>query len=245
MVNYENLPEEIGVNIYHYTHEERWNNFVEVIMCLLTMHATLNGNSLAESNIERPPANTNMEFQTNINNDDTATPNEHSLESESRIQLPSAEDYLIMLEQHATFDTTDPSHKYDITSKHKLGIGGFAKVFQVIRRSDGLKCALKFIECKNDREKEMMRNEVALMNKFRDEQIVLEIFDQYDFKNRLWIFVELMEDAITPLIANLKTNYSENSCKYVLRQCLLGLKALHDKHVIHRDIKSDNILVDA
>ena len=131
--------------------------------------------------------------------------------------MPSAEDYQIMLEQHATFDTTDPSHKYDITSKHKLGIGGFAKVFQVIRRSDGLKCALKFIECKNDREKEMMRNEVALMNKFRDEQIVLEIFDQYDFKNRLWIFVELMEDAITPLIANLKTNYSENSCKYVMR----------------------------
>ena len=54
-----------------------------------------------------------------------------------------------------------------------------------------------------------------------------------------------MEDAITPLIANLKTNYSENSCKYVLRQCLLGLKALHEKHVIHRDIKSDNILIDA
>ena len=54
-----------------------------------------------------------------------------------------------------------------------------------------------------------------------------------------------MEDAITPLIANLKTNYSENVCKYVLRQCLLGLNALHEKHVIHRDIKSDNILVDA
>ena len=85
MVNYENLPEEIGVNIYHYTHEERWNNFVEVIMCLLTMHATLNGNPMAESNIERPQANTNMECQTNINNDDTETPNEHSLDSESRM----------------------------------------------------------------------------------------------------------------------------------------------------------------
>ena len=39
-------------------------------MCLLTMHATLNGNTLTESNIERPSANTNMEFQTNNNNDD-------------------------------------------------------------------------------------------------------------------------------------------------------------------------------
>ena len=91
----------------------------------------------------------------------------------------------------------------------------------------------------------MMRNEVALMNKFKDENIVLEIFDQYDYKNVLWIFIELMEDAMTPIIASLKTNYSENICKYILRQCLLGLEAMHSKHVIHRDIKSDNILADA
>ena len=83
------------------------------------------------------------------------------------------------------------------------------------------------------------------MNKFREDKIVLEIFDQYEFRNRLWIFVELMEDAMTPIIANLKTIYSENVCAYILKQVLLGLKALHSKHVIHRDIKSDNILADA
>ena len=42
-VSYENLPEEVEINIYHYTHEERWVNFTDVIMCLLTMHATLSG----------------------------------------------------------------------------------------------------------------------------------------------------------------------------------------------------------
>lgn len=73
----------------------------------------------------------------------------------------------------------------------------------------------------------MMKNEVALMNKFRGDKIVLEIFDQYSFKNRLWIFVELMEDAMTPIIDNLKTNYSENICKYIFKQVLLGLNAMH------------------
>ena len=63
----------------------------------------------------------------------------------------------------------------------------------------------------------MMRNEVALMNKFRDDEIVLEIFDQYEYRDRLWIFVELMEDAMTPIIANLKTDYPENACKYIMR----------------------------
>ena len=61
-VSYQNLPRDVEVNIYHYTHEERWSNFVEVIMCLLTMHATLNGNVLAESNIEQI-ITTGMEFQ--------------------------------------------------------------------------------------------------------------------------------------------------------------------------------------
>ena len=51
-VIYSNLPEEIGVNIYHYNHDERWNNFVDVIMCLLTMQATMSGASITESNRE-------------------------------------------------------------------------------------------------------------------------------------------------------------------------------------------------
>ena len=40
-VSYINLPPEVEVNIYHYNNKERWNNFPDVIMCLLTMHATL------------------------------------------------------------------------------------------------------------------------------------------------------------------------------------------------------------
>lgn len=40
-VSYINLPPEVEVNIYHYNNNERWTNFPDVIMCLLTMHATL------------------------------------------------------------------------------------------------------------------------------------------------------------------------------------------------------------
>ena len=52
-----------------------------------------------------------------------------------------------------------------------------------------------------------------------------------------------MEGALTDVLLALNTKYSEDFCKYVLLKTLQGLSFLHDRHVIHRDIKSDNILI--
>ena len=62
-----------------------------------------------------------------------------------------------------------------------------------------------------------MVNEVALMNMCAGNDFVLRIYDQFNYKECLWIFLEIMDDALTPVISRMRSAYSENVCKYILR----------------------------
>jgi len=42
-VQLKHLPPEVDAYSYNYTNQEKWENYKEVIECLVTMHATLSG----------------------------------------------------------------------------------------------------------------------------------------------------------------------------------------------------------
>lgn len=85
-----------------------------------------------------------------------ATANIHTL-----MNLPSDRQFNKELEQMAVFKKEDPSQYYEIVKK--IGYGGFARVFLVKRKADGFLCALKFIEPKNDKERNIIKNELGIM----------------------------------------------------------------------------------
>ena len=64
----------------------------------------------------------------------------------------------------AGLQTTDPSAIYEIKHENKIGEGGFAKVFKVTRKEDGLVCALKFCDVSDESDRNMIVNEIGLMN---------------------------------------------------------------------------------
>lgn len=62
------------------------------------------------------------------------------------------------------------------------------------------------------------------------------------------MFLELMDcGSLTEYVGNAKAmaNLTEEVCAYILVQTLRGLATLHKRNIMHRDIKSDNILVNS
>ena len=95
---------------------------------------------------------------------------------------------------------------------------------------------------KDHDEGEAYLNEFRLFSAFEGEQI-LRCIEVYVWQNKIFAFLDLMEGgALTQIIIEKQGAYSEAFCKYTLYMVAMGLKEMHSKNVLHRDIKSDNIL---
>ncbi len=68
----------------------------------------------------------------------------------------------------------------------------------------------------------------------------------FQHKDLLFMFIEHMKKGcLTDFIIKCQKNkikISEDIMAYILKQILLGLKSVHEKQQIHRDIKGDNVL---
>ena len=119
------------------------------------------------------------------------------------------------------------------------------KFFCVENISDGQKYVLKFLKPKNDKERKEIKKEIGL-HALSQHETVVKIEESFDFRDRIWTVMEDMEGGeFTSCLEGLGGRQSEAFCKYSLYKVLKGIIHLHSLNIIHRDIKSDNILVNS
>ncbi|XP_041875909.1 serine/threonine-protein kinase PAK 3-like isoform X3 [Corvus kubaryi] len=133
----------------------------------------------------------------------------------------------------------NPVTKY--TELENIGSGGFGEVCRALDNATGGEVAIKKINLQGLRRKEVTVNELMVMKMNRNPNLV-NYLDSYLVDDELWLVMEYMDGGTLSDAIN-EMYISEYEMAAISRECLQGLDFLHSNHVIHRDVKSCNILL--
>jgi len=137
----------------------------------------------------------------------------------------------------------DPAPLFQMIEKAGQGASGTVYLARSLMRNN-IKVAIKQMDLNAQPRKELIVNEILVMKDSQHLNIVnfLEAF----LKNQeLWVVMEFMEGgSLTDVIENNDNQLQEDQISLICFEVTKGLKFLHNKKIIHRDIKSDNVLLD-
>ncbi|XP_076246151.1 serine/threonine-protein kinase PAK mbt isoform X2 [Calliopsis andreniformis] len=125
----------------------------------------------------------------------------------------------------------------------KIGEGSTGTVCIATEKTTNRQVAVKKMDLRKQQRRELLFNEVVIMRDYHHPNIV-EMYDSFLVDDELWVVMEYLEGgALTDIVTHLRMD--ESQIATVCSQCLKPLAYLHSQGVIHRDIKSDSILLTA
>ena len=138
----------------------------------------------------------------------------------------------------------------DLTLIKGLGKGAFGEVYLTSKQGSQEKFATKKIDKKyaqNPKAKKYIDNEIKILKEI-DHKNIIKLYDVKENSQNYYLVMEYcngggLSDCLEYHIKQNRRPFSEEVVQYLMRQIVDGIKYLHGKHILHRDIKLDNILV--
>ncbi|KAF9436357.1 Protein kinase [Entomortierella beljakovae] len=148
----------------------------------------------------------------------------------------------VMEKLRSVVSSGDPSTLY--SKIKKVGQGASGSVYVAKHLTTNTKVAIKQMDLSLQPRKELVVNEILVMKESMNPNIV-NYLDSFLVKGQeLWVVMEYMEGgALTDVIDNNKLSETQIAC--ICLETCKGLQHLHSQNIIHRDIKSDNVLMDS
>eukprot|EP01112_Ceratiomyxa_fruticulosa_P007704 TRINITY_DN1998_c0_g2_i2.p1 TRINITY_DN1998_c0_g2~~TRINITY_DN1998_c0_g2_i2.p1 ORF type:complete len:438 (-),score=90.68 TRINITY_DN1998_c0_g2_i2:214-1527(-) len=124
----------------------------------------------------------------------------------------------------------------------EAGKGGFGAVFQAKGVKDKRIYAIKKMPHTTTRQQRQNFHEAAILS-FCSHKNIVRFHSCLLVDTELWIVMEFMEGG-TFADAAKAWQFNEANLAYIARELLTGIKYLHDNQLVHRDLKSANIMMD-
>lgn len=130
-------------------------------------------------------------------------------------------------------------HNY--TVENLLGQGRYGAVFVVQHKVSGHHFACKMLQ-KIEQNPEVMRSEIAAMKRL-DHPNIVRIYETVEDKTQVFLLMELCNDGDLLKRIRLHGHLTEKTTRCFTKQLLSALAYCHDRGVVHRDVKPENILL--
>lgn len=172
--------------------------------------------------------------------DDDDVGDELILRDKDQTRSPKSDDE-VYAELRKICNLDDPQLRYE--TKFEVGKGASGVVFIALDLQTDIKVAIKTIDLKSQSSKELILNEIRVLKDFNHKNLV-NFLDAYYIEpdNTLWVILEYMDGGpLTDVVT--ETVMKERQIAAVCREVLQAISFLHTKGIIHRDIKSDNVLL--
>lgn len=132
---------------------------------------------------------------------------------------------------------------YDVPDK-EMGKGHYGTVRKGMRKSDGVRVAVKTVPKKRAIYVEMLRNEIEILRGLEGHANVIRLYDAFEDEKQVHFIFELCTGGeLFDPIADPNFRFTERQASRLVRKLLDTVRHIHGESIIHRDLKPENMLL--
>jgi 5'-AMP-activated protein kinase, catalytic alpha subunit len=131
---------------------------------------------------------------------------------------------------------------------HQIGKGGFSIVRKGLHMVTRLPVAIKIIDkyhLKDAKERERVDREVRAMRQLTGHAAIIQLYEAVETQRYIYIVMELCEGGSLLDVVREAHRLDETRAATLLAQLLDALQHCHARGIVHRDVKLENLLLDA
>ncbi|XP_021324306.1 uncharacterized protein mylk4b isoform X1 [Danio rerio] len=131
---------------------------------------------------------------------------------------------------------------YNINKEEVLGGGRFGIVHKCEEKSSGLILAAKIIKARSQKEKEVVKCEIEVMNQLNHANLI-QLYAAFESRHEITLVMEYVDGGeLFERIIDENYKLTELDTVLFIRQITEGLQYMHKMYILHLDLKPENIL---